>query len=293
MKVLVVPDTHGQDNWIEEIKNYTYDKVVFLGDYFDNFDGNYKGKVAVANFEKIVKFVREDPQNRYLLIGNHDISYLCNSICSGYQPSMRAAYSEALIKAKDLLKVVADIDGVWFSHAGVSKTWFTEFTDFYKERVDFDQQLTDAEKINFTFSDFLKSVERQHMLFTFQSWFEFYRWDTSGCGEHVKQTPLWIRPNALLEDGLANNKQVVGHTEYCDDKLLKLTNDASDILILADSNTHKVLGCVDTEKLNDDESYQCVDDLQDWLQDLRNKRYEESRENLLKDLLLAIEENGV
>lgn len=271
MKVLIIPDTHGQDNWVEEIKNYTYDKVVFLGDYFDNFLEEYRGEVAVENFKKIVDFVREDPNNRFICVGNHDFSYLSNDHCSGYQPEMKTAYRKVLLDNADLLNLIVEIDGVWFSHAGVSKPWFDSIISFfnlraYKEIEGFDENFSDVEKINFIFSEFLKSVEKQHMTFTYQSWFEYNRWDVSGYGNNPTQTPLWIRPQALLRGGLANRKQVVGHTEYCRGGFIHIKNEDNDILVLADSKTHTVPGWVDTDIEIDDEFFSYEEgDLQTWL----------------------------
>lgn len=41
--------------------------------------------------------------------------------------------------------------------------------------------------------------------------FGFHNGDRSGCGNDIRQGPLWVRPNSLSKDGIGN-LQVVGHT---------------------------------------------------------------------------------
>ena len=64
MKILIIPDPHGQDNWKKAVEKFTYDKVVFMGDYFDNYNLKYQGEFALKNFKEICEFVREDPNSR-------------------------------------------------------------------------------------------------------------------------------------------------------------------------------------------------------------------------------------
>ena len=65
MKTLVVPDIHNKINVVQKIldKESSVDEVIFLGDWFDDFDDSVNDVVEVAKFlnsiytEKKFKFV--------------------------------------------------------------------------------------------------------------------------------------------------------------------------------------------------------------------------------------------
>lgn len=76
MKVLVLPDIHGRDFWIQpcsEIENF--DKVIFLGDYLDpyNFE-DISVPMAIDNFRAIMEFANDNKDKTVLLLGNHKVS---------------------------------------------------------------------------------------------------------------------------------------------------------------------------------------------------------------------------
>ena len=73
MKALVLPDIHGRTFWKEPSKRVKeYDKVIFLGDYFDPypFEGN-SVEEAIVNFKEIIGFEKENREKVVLLLGNH------------------------------------------------------------------------------------------------------------------------------------------------------------------------------------------------------------------------------
>ena len=87
MKILVIPDVHGSHEWekVKSIPKTDYDKVVFLGDYFDSGIYSEKIKAFVSNnnwpdqgenFRNICNWVREKPDTRKICLGNHDWSVL-------------------------------------------------------------------------------------------------------------------------------------------------------------------------------------------------------------------------
>ena len=72
MKIIVIPDIHNHVYWIENfLKGQKYDKVIFLGDYFDDFDDTHKDAEITANWLK--NSLTYD--NRIHLWGNHDLDY--------------------------------------------------------------------------------------------------------------------------------------------------------------------------------------------------------------------------
>ena len=61
---MVIPDVHGRLFWKEPVRKYinTVDRVVFLGDYLDP----YEGEVGLADdiFENMMEIVRLKQNNR-------------------------------------------------------------------------------------------------------------------------------------------------------------------------------------------------------------------------------------
>jgi len=77
-QILVVPDVHGRLFWKEPVMKYldVVDKVVFLGDYLDPYEG--EEGLAEDIFENMMEIVRLKRNNRekvVLLKGNHDQHY--------------------------------------------------------------------------------------------------------------------------------------------------------------------------------------------------------------------------
>ena len=87
-RILSIPDVHGTHCWeaAKTIPRKNYDYIVFHGDYFDSCENEWPDQGE--NFATICSFVREDREQRKLLLGNHDWSYLSgtrNGSCSGHQ----------------------------------------------------------------------------------------------------------------------------------------------------------------------------------------------------------------
>jgi predicted phosphodiesterase len=71
MKILVIPDTHGDSSqWIK--KNLSiYDQIVFMGDYFDSKTISFSRQMNA--FEKILFAKDTFKEKVVLLIGNHEL----------------------------------------------------------------------------------------------------------------------------------------------------------------------------------------------------------------------------
>ena len=129
MTTLVIPDIHNHTEEAEiQIEKYPADRVVFLGDYFDNFGDT----AAIA--KRTAKWLKQSLRNpnRIHLWGNHDLWYAFpgnRQICwigSGFTPEKREAIDKTITTddwAK--LKPVVDIDGIVLSHAGIDPRIFT------------------------------------------------------------------------------------------------------------------------------------------------------------------------
>lgn len=76
MKILIIPDVHGRKFWRKAIET-EWDKVIFLGDYVDPYDGEAKQSEVMFELIDIVEFKRQNPDKVTLLWGNHDLFYWC------------------------------------------------------------------------------------------------------------------------------------------------------------------------------------------------------------------------
>lgn len=188
-KILVIPDLHGKDIWKRAVNEIEHDKVVFLGDYFDSFyiDGN----TQLENFADIVEFKTANRDSVVLLAGNHDLSYLTLYKCSGYQRIFGPQITQALSQAygEQLLQACYSDDKFLYVHAGLTNTWLKANTE---------KSYDSASSINSAFY-------KDPTLFNFISGGDLY-------GNDVYQSPVWVRPEALIKDRYKVFKQIVGHT---------------------------------------------------------------------------------
>ena len=193
MKVLVIPDVHLQD-WMFQVadkimKTYNYDWVVVLGDLVDSHIYGadlvaYKKTMAAA-----ATFAKKYKVRITWLYGNHEIAYIdgLNCMCSGHNPNAIGIVNEGLKKIRDNLiydiAVAERIDGVLFSHAGISDMYNVHCLETDKDCWRGWNEIIDT--INSTkFKDL---------------------WSA--------QTPLWYRPNYIyLPLNYGNCLQIAGHT---------------------------------------------------------------------------------
>ena len=132
MKILVVGDIHGRD-WWNTIDPTRYDKIIFLGDYFDSFD--ISKDTQIENFIDILEFKKSLPDKIILLLGNHDIHYIHapRYRCTGFSSRILFRARMLFDDNKELFKVAYCIPyngkSYLFSHAGVSKQWYEENQD--------------------------------------------------------------------------------------------------------------------------------------------------------------------
>lgn len=186
MKVLVIPDVHLQD-WMFQVadrimETYKYDQVVVLGDLVDSHIYGEDLNAYKKTMEAAAVFAKKYRDRIIWLYGNHEIAYIDsqNCMCSGHNPNAKGIVTEGLKKIRDNLGfdiMVADrVDGVLFSHAGISDTYNVEPWRGWDNVID---------KIN--------STEYKNL------------W--------TAQTPLWYRPNYIfLPLNYGNCLQIAGHT---------------------------------------------------------------------------------
>lgn len=203
-KIVVIGDIHGRDTWKEIIANEEpFNKVVFLGDYFDSYFISFKDQLD--NYNEIIKYKEDNKDKVITLFGNHEFHYISENI--GYSQWSYSIYKEihelllnqfnnktlqCIYKYKDLI----------FSHAGITKYW-----------------LKNVAKTN------LKALEENKIdlnLFNF-NFIKGYDY----TGDSISQGPIWVRPKALYNDKLDKYTFIVGHTptasqnvEIIEDKII-------------------------------------------------------------------------
>lgn len=208
MKTIAIGDIHGKTIWKEIVaKNLDADRIVFIGDYFDNYE-NSDTQQQIDNFKEIVELKKSMLEKVVLLVGNHDYHYLpdVQEQYSGYQTYGAYAIQTVLESALPYLQMVYRKDSILFSHAGVTKTW-CEKHKIKTQDVDIDTQINNL----FDFSD--------------KTAFKFVH-GGSVYGDNIFQSCIWVRPSSLVKDRVENYIQVVGHTQQ-----KKITNIDGIILI--------------------------------------------------------------
>lgn len=205
-KIIVVPDVHGRTHWKKAADKLTFgevDEMVFVGDYFDSF--NINGEDQINNFLDIVEFQKNNLDRVTLLTGNHDLQYITDMPCSGYQAGNHWTIKNLLqpLMVEDKLQMVKIIGKYLFVHAGISKTWCNRYNIDIKNLEESVNSLFKRSPTSFDFQDVPNFPPFNKM---------GYHKNISHYGDNVWQSPTWIRPDSLALDKIKGYIQVVGHT---------------------------------------------------------------------------------
>lgn len=124
-RVLVIPDSHlnveNIERGVELAKKKFADHIVLLGDYFDNWDATYE------DYEKMAKYLKNLLRTNPIVVplyGNHELSYIdpLRFRASGYRGYCADIVTNCVKNDHRFLYAFA-LDGVLYSHAGVTKNW--------------------------------------------------------------------------------------------------------------------------------------------------------------------------
>lgn len=195
MKIIALGDTHGRTDWERIVSKETFDKIIFIGDYFDTHESISPAQ-QIYNFTNIIAYKKANMDKVVLLIGNHDYHYIkgIDETYSGYQPLHRFDISNIIHEALDekLLQMSFVHDNLLFTHAGVTNTWLRN------HGYAFDGQL--EKFINELFI---------YKLLSFR--FQMGK-NSSVYGDDIEQSPIWVRRESLLKDMVEGYTCVVGHS---------------------------------------------------------------------------------
>ena len=188
MKILAIGDIHGTKNW-KRFDFKKYDKIIFLGDFFDEFHNNWEEVNQIDNLFEILSLQKQDQEKFITLLGNHELHYLIpGEEYSGKQVHKQWDIHDFLYQHRKEFRVAYQIKDYIFSHAGLSSRWMEIM------------KIESVDKLNSCLWNGAESL------------FAFYPWDTSMCGNSPYQSMLWIRPPALIQNPWRNYNQIVGHT---------------------------------------------------------------------------------
>ena len=126
MKILIIPDVHGRDFWIEPCSHHEeFDKIVFLGDYHDPYSFQVSQDTSRHRLrDELVPFVTEHQDKCICLFGNHDGNYLVGEMADRMDRYHAKEIREYLNKMN--LQLVYRVDNYLFSHSGVLPKWLDE-----------------------------------------------------------------------------------------------------------------------------------------------------------------------
>lgn len=199
MKLNVIGDIHGRNNWKQLVDINSIN--VFVGDYFDPYE-QIKYEDLESNFLDIIQFKNEHPET-VLLIGNHDDHY----IHQGNGKSSRFNF----VKSNQIRTILdSNIDklqiayynqehNVIITHAGITKTWYKTWFG----ELDTNPQII-CDNINYMYNE---NPDAFSFSTNNRDYWECY-------GDEIYHSPIWVRPNSLLNDSLDNINQIVGHTRF-------------------------------------------------------------------------------
>ena len=217
MKILSIGDIHGFDTWKAGLDYWRpeeegtlvdqFDKIIFVGDYVDEFD---KTDLEILNnFIEIIILKKKYPDKVVLLLGNHDVQYFIDSQksnASGYRTSMYLQLNELFTKNENLFQLAYQHENYLWTHAGVHRGWY---------QLNIEQQshvIRDGEKL-----DYLEIDKSGNIADVLNFCFETRHQPIFDCGlirggRQKVGGPLWSDFNEIYNKPLLGYHHIVGHT---------------------------------------------------------------------------------
>jgi hypothetical protein len=222
MKHLIIGDLHGKDCW-KDVDINLYDKVVFLGDYVD--DWTLPDLKIYQNLLEIIKLKQDNRKRIVLLLGNHDVQYLYypDFLCSGFRPTMQKFLTSLFYGNRQLFQVAYQRKNHLFSHAGITNAWYEDFL-----KLPLLAQIRDSHD---TVADMINKIDQ-----TSQHGLLHQAGKTRGGYGHGGVT--WADKSELENDMLNGYHQVVGHTVINEVQVVKHKHKSVTFIDVLDSETY-------------------------------------------------------
>ena len=123
MKILIIPDVHGRDFWINSCYNIDeFDKVIFLGDYHDPYSFQVSADTSRHRLRDVLlPFVLEHKDKVICLLGNHDGNYVIGEMADRMDVFHKGDIAHYLNQMD--LKLAHQEGKYLFTHSGVLPAW--------------------------------------------------------------------------------------------------------------------------------------------------------------------------
>lgn len=210
IKTLVCGDLHCKHDvflkTIFKFKTEKYDKLIFLGDYVDDWDK--PPEASINTVQNLIRLKQENPNSVILLLGNHDLSEWQGTDtfkCSGFNPLTHIQIRDIFADYEDLFQIAYSDGKHLYTHAGITTDWINEIS-FIDELYQPKSYNPDewADYLNWIFRE-RENDYRANPLFKTLGQAGLAR-----GGLHAP-SPLWADKIELINSPLPLN-QVVGHT---------------------------------------------------------------------------------
>lgn len=223
MKVAVIGDIHGTTKFIDCYKNIIkkdsdVDKIIVLGDWFDPYI-DIEFDTMIERYNEFVKIWKSDDRIISIL-GNHDIAGYINyndvtnrTIRFG---KFRQKITDAIEANLSEYYLTYKIGDYIFSHAGVSKYWLDDISQY--NNCNYVEDIMNCKK-GWTEDELCDICT-------------FYPYDFSRNGDNKYQSCVWIRPQSLYSCAIDGYNQVVAHTRV--EQIVKVTLENGKDLWLVD-----------------------------------------------------------
>lgn len=237
MITLILSDIHDDIKWADKVLNkYSFDKIIFIGDFFDSWTGKVKEAQATAKWLQNKMAALGDKAQ--FCLGNHDMHYMFrnNSYirCSGYENAKNVAINEIMKRSDwDKFKLYVYEQGYYISHGGMHEDLYCHpIKGFNREFLD--KTCEEA---------FMKGWDNQF------SWYLAAGECRGGMQPHGGIN--WLDWNEEFEP-IENVSQIVGHTQQREPQQ-KIGKNSINYCIDCGQKYYGILedGKFRTEKLND------------------------------------------
>lgn len=233
MNILVCGDLHAKIPILDQVKIRAkeYDKVIFLGDYVDDW-----GAIPEANYNllnSLVEWKKAEPRKVVLLLGNHDLSewQAGKYICSGFSQQTHNYVRQLYQENAHLFQLCFANKHILFSHAGVTRSWWNAY--FGNEALFWYNPREIAKLLNgFYKTSFLLPPSREQ---TEKDFGDLLNMASPKRGGIDAPSLLWADQEDLLEDPFGGFIQVVGHTPVS--TIQRLQPDSNKTIIFCDTHS--------------------------------------------------------
>ena len=218
-RYLVVGDIHAKPHIVDKIQKFLdindYDKVIFMGDYVD--DWNASPEKSYLTLKKLIDLKTSNPEKIILISGNHCQSYASAGSfrCSGFNEETRSL-------VKDLYKTALDGQPIFqfafakgnylFTHAGLTGEFWKRLRFVIRTTC---PELKHLLKPNYTAKEVagvLNICFQRGFYNQTDELFQLFAQAGQARGGRGVPSPIWADKTELLADPAPKIRQVVGHT---------------------------------------------------------------------------------